>query len=373
MSDLYEILGVKKTSSHDEIKRAYKKLALKNHPDRGGNEKKFKEISEAYEILSDNQKRQIYDKYGIEGLNETQTNSNDIFEHFFKQNNSNGNSKNKLNILESWDISMKDIYEENKIFKSINRNILCNECFGTGNRTSNKFTCDNCDGTGNNIKTVQIAPGIMQRVQVICNKCNGKGVNIPPDLICTTCNGDGVINETKEYEIHITPGMHNKKHIKFENEGHTNRDGEKGDLIFAIRVIEDEKYKINGNDLIYIKDITLGDALSFTKFIVHLIDGKPLLIKSKTVINMYNRYKIIGYGMPIDGSNRGDLYINFNIIFPNKSIITSDFIETIRKLLPVTDLPSDTKGIKSSTMIEVENIEEYVEEDVQQNIQCNHQ
>ena len=343
MTDYYNILGVDKNASEEEIKRSYKKLAVKWHPDKNINDKelaeqKFKEISEAYQVLSDPSKKEIYDKYGEEGLKNEgnmghgEFNSpEDIFKMFFgggsrfpfgnqfhESNFFGGNSRRKsepkvINIP----VSLKDLYLGTKKKITIKIKNLCKKCSGYGGL--NVKTCNDCSGSGIKMINRMIGPGMIQRIQTQCNTCNGKKKII--DNKCNDCNGSCTKVNDKQFLLIIEPGTCNGDNKVFENEGDEKLDEDNCDVIFIIKEESDNIFKRYNNDLIYTHNITFGDSLIGSELNIDLIDGEKLIYREENIIqkNSYNIFK--NKGMPIKNTNKkGDLYVIYNIRYPTKKL-----------------------------------------------------
>ena len=356
-------MGLEQDATEQDIKASYKKLAMKLHPDRGGNEDEFKKVGRAYDVLSNSEKREIYDKLGEEGLENIDQNMggfdpHELFAQFFQQQQT-----GKLNIVEALKVSLKDLYIGCKRDVSIKRTCPCTDCNGIGFKSEsddldriddNKYICEKCKGKGMNIILRQMGP-MIQQLQCTCDKCQGKGHIIPNDLICTKCEGDGLITEEKTYEITIKSSMMTNTQIRVKNGGHLDKSGNTGDAIFVVQEESHPYFKRIGDNLLYRKKITLADALCGIKFIIDFINDKPLLVRSRLIINPLKTYKLIGWGM----NKKSDLLIEFIVKFPDKIEIKPEFKKQIKKYLKSDDDENiDTAGLKSSTLIEVENNEQ---------------
>lgn len=344
MSSLYDVLGLKKDATEQDIKVAYKKLAMKYHPDRGGEEDKFKEVGRAYDILSNEEKRDIYDRLGEEGIeNIDQVNNapnpHDIFQQFFNRQPSDNTTK-----IQPLKVSLKDIYLQSKVEYNYNKKIDCDKCGGTGGIDKDvDYTCKDCGGKGIKIVERQIGPGMFQRIQVKCNTCDGKGKVIPVDKLCPKCKGEGYIYEETVHTIELNNNMRTNTQVRVNK-----------DLVLVIQEERHPHFQRMGNNLIYEKKITLAESLCGTKFIIEFINDKPLLVRSKIVIDPIKTYKLVGWGM----DKHSDLFIKFNVVFPNKNDIKPEFKKHIKKYLNHVEEELDTTGVKSSTLIEVEDEEE---------------
>lgn len=318
MSDnYYDILGVNKDASEDEIKRAYKKLALKTHPDKnGGDDTMFKKINAAYETLSDTEKRNAYDNpnrmpqfNGFPGGN--------IFEHFFGMSginiNINGQHSNgplkRENHLYKINISLRDVHIGLTKTLKIKLNKVCFNC---------TEVCNECNGDGKIMKIHQHGPFI-QQIQTQCNRCNGTGSINTPNISCKLCNGSSnyIVEET--IKVEIPKGIHNGNKIVFEKMGEQaqKRREEPGDLIVEIVVEEDPYFIRDGNDIIFKSKLTLAETFIGKELIVPYFD-EHVHINSNIfgIINPNKKYHIKGKGL----CSKGDLVFVFEIVYPEKSL-----------------------------------------------------
>lgn len=352
-SKYYELLNIQKNASESEITKSYRKQALKYHPDReGGDEEKFKEINKAYEVLLDKEKREIYDKYGEEGLSENNTNSsnaNDIFSsifggstHPFGHNMGRPQQKQTTEDKEVHiEIDLKELYTGGvKIFK-IKRQKVVN----TGEKIEIN-SCKECGGKGVVIHIIRMGPMIQQSQQQ-CNVCNGSGQII---------KGRKVVEELEQIEFKIERGMKEGDRRVYNGMSHETLYKKPGNLILIIKEIKHPNFERKDNHLFHKREILLCDALCGCEFILTHIDGTELLVKSNTLITNNTLHIIKNKGMPIKGNilNCGNLYIKFDIIFPDYNIINKENIKTILK----SALPYNTNIINKDD-------KEYVELDNQ--------
>jgi DnaJ-class molecular chaperone len=349
----YEILGISKNASEDEIKKSYKKLAIKWHPDKNpGNiqesEKKFKEISEAYQVLSDPSKKEIYDNYGEDGLkNQDGPNMNsspdDIFKMFFGgrspfhqnfEENSNRNVKKTDPKIVNIPVTLKEFYNGTKKKITIKLKDICKKCDGYGGLSLK--TCTECSGRGIIIINRMIGPGMIQRIQTVCNTCSGSKKIC--ENICPLCNGNKVSINEKDFILVIEPGcIHDDKKI-FKDLGDHLPNEECGDVIFILKENNNNTlFKRIGNDLIYNKAITLGDSITGVCINIININGENILFNENNIIKPNSYSIILNKGMPIKDKNGffGDLYIVYNIIYPNK-ILTNNEKSILKRILPVS-------------------------------------
>jgi len=344
--DYYQILGVQKNASEDDIKKAYRKLAIKFHPDKNKEPdaaEKFKHISEAYSVLSDPEKRSKYDRFGKKGLEGNGPNIDpfDVFNMFGGFGGFNGfggfpgfntgpqqSPSAKLKVR----ISLKDIYKGKKNHTlKLNRDKICKQCNGKGGE--NVIQCDQCGGRG--IKVQINRMGAFQQIhQSPCNSCNGTGEQITNK--CKNCKGNKIITSSEEIHIEILQGHQAERPIVLKGMASEEPGKMTGDLILFIEEIENDKFKRIDDDIIYKMDISLIEALTgVKKEIIHL-DDRKLLIETNEIIKPGTKKIIKNEGMIVDG-RRGNMIIIFNIIFPTK---LSDKVKNDLNILLNKDKPN---------------------------------
>ncbi|KAL9250866.1 DnaJ protein ERDJ3B-like protein [Drosera capensis] len=318
----YDILQVPKGASEEQIKRAYRKLALKYHPDKNqANEdanKKFAEINNAYEVLSDSEKRNIYDKYGEEGLKQFAANGGrgggggmniqDIFSQFF---GGGGPMEEEEKIVRGDDViveleaTLEDLYMGGSVKFWREKNVI--------KPASGKRKC-NCR---NEISHRQIGPGMFQQIT---------------EQICDECPNTKYEREGSFYTVDIEKGMQDGQEVVFYEDGEPEIDGEPGDLKFRIRTAAHDRFTREGNDLRTTVTVTLVQALvGFEKTIKHL-DDHLVDISSKGIAKPKEVRKFKGEGMPLHYNNKkGDLYVNFEVLFPTS--LTDDQKQKLKEIL----------------------------------------
>ena len=321
---LYDILNVSKDSSDNDIKKSYKKLAMKYHPDRNkeiGSEEKFKEISRAYSILGNKEKRETYDTFGEEGLNNNasaQMPNMDpfgMFSNLFNMNGSGGHrQKTKTqDRMEEIEVSLEDIYKEKTMKLNYDKKIICNTCSGLGVKDRKKTKrCSTCKGSGKIIRIVQLGPGFISQQQSQCNVCNGSGKINEDDNICEECSGEKTIGSRNNIKIHLRKKFKDGHTLKYSGEADQHPEADiYGDLLVKLNIKRHSTFKIyKHRHLIIDKKITLIEALCGCTFkIVHL-DGRTLFIDHNEVIQPFSKKIIKGEGLG------GDLIIHFVITFP---------------------------------------------------------
>ncbi len=362
--DYYEILGVSRNATQDEIKSAYRKLALKYHPDRNKNdpqaEEKFKEATEAYEVLSDPEKRAIYDRYGKAGLNGTgfgdqtygykaYTDFSDIFGDFSSifeeifgsgfRYSSSEYSKRGADLRYNLEIDLEDAALGKEITVEIPRKETCEECGGTGaKRGTRPQMCSMCQGSGR-VRTVQ---GFFS-VTSTCPQCKGTGKIIRDR--CERCNGEGLVKKTRKLNIKIPPGVENGSKIRLKGEGEAGvQGGPPGDLYVVVYIKKHPTFERQGDDLLIKVNIPITVATLGGEIEVPLIDGKKAKLKIAPGTQNNQILRIRGKGMPVLGSsNRGDQLVLINVQIPTKLSTRA------RELMKELDKEFELMGLKKET------------------------
>jgi len=350
--DYYEILEVQKNASIDEIKKAYRKMALKFHPDRNpGNkeaEDKFKEAAEAYEVLSDNDKRQRYDQYGHAGVSGASSsggygmNMDDIFSHFGDIFGGSGfgfggfgrsGQKQRVNKGSNLRVKVKMTLLEvaNGVEKKIkvNKYVPCLACNGTGaDKGSELANCGTCRGSGYVTRISNTILGQMQSTSA-CPECGGEGKTIKSK--CVECHGDGIVKEDEIITINIPAGVAEGMQLSVSGRGNAaRRGGVNGDLIVLIEEEQHQDFFRDGNDLLYSLNISIADAILGANAEIPTIDSRAKVkIEPGTQSGKILRLK--GKGLPeVQSYNHGDLLVKINVFIPTH--ITKDERKVIEKL-----------------------------------------
>ncbi|MCX7641813.1 MAG: molecular chaperone DnaJ [Elusimicrobiales bacterium] len=343
--DYYRILGVSRNATQEEIKSAFRKLALKYHPDRNpGNkdaETKFKEINEAYEVLSNPEKRKMYDTYGEEGLREGFSSSGfsggfdafsdfddifgGVFESFFGDIGGRRRKTRGEDLKYELEVTLEDVFKGSKLDFEYERLDLCEMCGGKGSKDTNSIKrCSTCGGRGR----VQYSQGFFSFTQT-CPKCHGEGKVITEP--CSICNGRGVANKKNKISIKIPQGVENGTVLRIRGGGDINPDGYSGDLYLEIRVKPHHHFERDGSDLIYNVSIEVYDAVLGCELEVPLIEGGKTKVKVPPGTNHGKMLRIQDKGMPSTNSKkRGDLLVKVLINIPQE--ITEEQKELFIKL-----------------------------------------
>ena len=337
----YNILGVEKTATKEEIRKAYKKLIRTEHPDKGGDKEKFQKIQLAYETLNDEGKRKVYDEYGEEGLKEGMTDEpSDIFD-IFGRSQKNARRKTK-SVLQELEVSLEDIFIGKEKYLEISRYRICKKCKGNGSKDPNANTkCPGCNGKRIKLVIQRMGNTILQSQQT-CPDCRGEGYIIKNEDKCTACHGQKVNRESKTLKILLDKGAPDGKRYTFEGESDEQPGYDPGDVIIEIRIKKHKIFERSGADLTMKADISLLEALTGFQLQITHLDGRKVFIKSKKgeIIKPGMMKTVKECGMPFfDHPTRfGNLYIKFNIKFPNslkdeqKSAITKLFPQIMNQI-----------------------------------------
>ncbi len=341
--DYYEILGVSKDASQEEIKKAFHKLAHKYHPDKGGDAEKFKEINEAYQVLGNKEKRAQYDRFGStfegggfygSGSQESPFGANfdfnsfgnfdssifeDIFSEFFGGQSPFGGKRQKKekDIIIDIYISLEEAFHGVDKEIRLKKWVLCNKCKGSGAEIKSKTTeCPSCRGQGSVKEIHKTFFGSFTKTN-ICPQCGGKG-DIP-EKKCSKCHGEGRVREVENIVVSIPAGISSGETLKISGKGESGgRILKSGDLYIRVHIEPDSRFKRRGDDIYYDLTIKFSEAaLGAKKDIPTLAGEVELKIPAGTQNGKLLRLK--GMGMPkIDKRGRGDMYVKINVKTPTR-------------------------------------------------------
>lgn len=315
--ELYSILGIQKNASGEEIKKAYRKKALENHPDKGGNEENFKKINFAYSILSDVKKKANYDENGS-----TEENPNtfafrpDFFEHMFSDIFADLNlfdpNKNLFNIntikksppiLYECKVTLEELCTRKIKKLKFNRELICS-C------VEKAAMCNNCNGQGSIKHIRQLRPGFAQQIVKTCEVCNGSKKSISS---CSKCK-NGFVCENKIFDIHLTPEIENNHKYLFKDEGNQNKNCTPGDFIVNIIIQKHDIFSLENKDLLFTHNLSLKEALCGHELYIHHPSGEVLYINNKDITKPETLRIVNEKGM----TSSGNIQIRYNIKFPNE-------------------------------------------------------
>ena len=306
--DYYKLLGVNRDASTKEIKKAFRTLSLKYHPDRNPGDKKahdlYIKINRAHEVLTDPEKKEIYDIYGEEGLNK---------EGNIQQRGKERGPNAKIDLY----VELADLYNGLTRTIEFEKNVICKKCHGTGGKLGKTKQCPVCNGRGVMMRTITMGIGMQMQMQQPCEKCHGKGIIFSE--VCPHCHGNKIVREKKKIEITIEKGMENNQNLVFRGEAEQLPDRLPGDLIMVIKQKNHDFFKERrGNDLYAEMNLNLKEALfGYNKKIKHM-DGREFYIESNKITQPNEERIITGEGMPVHKfpSQKGDLHIKFKVVLP---------------------------------------------------------
>jgi len=342
MSDYYTILGVAKNASAEDIKKAYRKLAHQYHPDKGGDSEKFKQVSEAYQVLSNQEKRAQYDKYGrvfdgagagpgqagfggagfdFNGFDINDFNLGDIFGDVFGFGGGRSKAKNRNrgeDIEIEIKLDLKDVLTGLKKTIYLSKMANCQRCAGTGGEPNTKVKeCFTCRGEGEVQELRKTMFGQVSRF-VVCPECKGQGKI--PEKPCNVCSGEGRVKDDQKIDLNIPPGVDSGQVLKLEGAGDAGiRGGEAGDLYIKISVKNHSAFKRNGDDLVTEKEISFSQAALGGEIDIKTLDEKNISLKVPSGLQTGKVFKISGKGITHFNSwGKGNLYVKLTVKTPEK-------------------------------------------------------
>ena len=347
--DYYKILEVEKSATQEDVKKAFRKLAQKYHPDRkSGDEAKFKEVSEAYSVIGNEQKRKEYDSYGRTFAGGGQQAGGGFDFSGFQQGGFGADGIDLDEILRGFggfggaqqararrgrDISMDtEISFKDAIFGTEKKVLIakvstCSECTGTGGKKGTSMdTCSACNGQGKVHETRSSFFGTFQTV-VECPTCTGSG-KVPKEK-CEHCLGAGVRKQEEELTISIPAGINDGEMIRMTGLGEAIKNGQAGDLYIKVHVAPHQTFKRSGVNLVVEVPLTLTDALLGTTYNLTTLEGKDLEVKITPMKKTEETLRVKGYGVP-QGSERGDIYLKLSVSLPQK--LTSEVKKLVGQL-----------------------------------------
>lgn len=338
--DYYDILGVSKTATADEIKRAYRKLAMQHHPDKhGGDDSQFKELGEAYEVLKDDQKRAAYDQYGQAGpqgfggagstagggyggfdFNGAGFDFSDILNQFMGGAGGGGRQSGPargrdLEVVVTIDFMEAVFGAEQAV--SLTLDDTCEHCTGNGAEPGSKLkTCATCRGQGRITRVQQTILGGIQQVST-CPTCDGRGQI--PEKVCTVCKGSGVMRRQRQLNVKIPAGVDNGATMRLTGSGAAAKSGgAKGDLYVQIRVRADRRFERHGHNIHTEAEVPMAEAALGTEVEVVTVDG-PVMLKVPAGTQSGKVFKLSDHGVPsLNGRGRGDHLVTVTVATPTK-------------------------------------------------------
>jgi molecular chaperone DnaJ len=336
MKDYYEILGIDRNASQDEIKKAFRKKAQEFHPDKkSGDEKKFKEVNEAYGVLRDEKKRAQYDQFGQAGpgggaagagggfggfdfggfqQGGVEFDINDLFGDFFGGGRRESRRRRGADISVELELDFAEsVFGADKEF-TITKNSECGTCDGTGDAKKQPQKCSTCNGNGQVSQVQQTIMGTIQR-QTICPDCNGRG-SVPKNK-CTKCSGSGIAREQEDIRVHVPAGIEDGQQLRMAGKGEAIAGGEAGDLYILVRVKPSKQFEKVGNDLKTDLQVSIPEAVLGANKKVATVDGE-VKIKVPAGTTHGSLLRVKGEGVGAKDSRRGDMYVQIAIEVPKK-------------------------------------------------------
>jgi molecular chaperone DnaJ len=309
MSNYYDILGVSKDASQEDIKKAYRKLAIQHHPDKGGDENVFKQVAQAYETLSDPEKRKSYDLFGEQGNNMRggfgNSDINEMIKNFFNRGGNPFEQRRPSAPDKIIDVEVSIIESFLGTRKSINfgKKVHCDLCNGSG---GDRVTCNDCSGQGFQTRMMG-SDFFSQMIRTQCQGCGGAGSKIKTP--CTKCNGHGFGNIIDSIVVDLPQGVDDGSFLRISQKGDFNR-GLYGDLVIRVILRKDDKFEKSGNDLIYNYYFSYEELLNESIEIDHP-QGK-LLVKIPSDFNTIKPLRLKGKGFLGEGDMYVRMYVKFN-------------------------------------------------------------
>jgi molecular chaperone DnaJ len=336
--DYYEVLGVGKAASPDELKKAYRRLAVQYHPDRGGDEAKFREVNEAYEVLKDESKRKRYDQFGHAGVGSSAASDGnpfggfgaqdfsfdfgdlglgDIFGSFFGGNTGGRRRQNRGQDVETnIEISFEQAVFGTEVDLNLTMQDTCSHCKGTTVEPGYSLkTCDNCGGSGQVTNVMRTVFGNIQQ-SAPCPKCEGRGQI--PEKVCSVCHGKGTQRRNLVVRLKIPAGVDDGATIRLREHGEAIAHGPKGDLYVNIRVKPHKKFTREGDLVLSSEHVSMVDAALGTEIEVDTVDG-PVRMKVPAGTQSGADFKLSGHGVPhVNKNSRGAHIVTIAVDTPTK-------------------------------------------------------
>lgn len=371
-TDLYSILNVPRTASKSEIKKAYHKAALTSHPDKVAPEEresadtKFKSISQAYEILSDDETREMYDQHGMAAFEKGSGGGgagpdlDDILAQMFGGGMGGGmpgmgggfgggmggqrrRGKGRPE-MQQYEVSLEELYKGKTTKFASTKKVICSHCSGSGgkNEKTKAKKCETCKGQGQVTRLQPVGPGMVTQQTVPCNTCHGRGSFYADKDKCKKCKGVRTTKEKKILELYVPRGSREGEHIVLAGEADQDPDDEEpGDIVFELVEETHPVFNRAGADLQAELEISLSEALTgFNRVVLRHLDGRGIQLHVQQpegkVLRPEEILKIPGEGMPIKRSDaRGDLYLTLKINFPKDGWLKDQAaVERVREVLP---------------------------------------
>jgi DnaJ family protein A protein 2 len=354
-TELYDLLGIPPNATEADVKKAYRKKAKEHHPDKNINNpdasQKFQEMLAAYEILSDPDSRELYDRFGMQGLSKDagpNMDPSDVFAQFFEAGFSFdfgpgsgfGKSRGKKQDVLTQEVTLEDLYNGKSIKMDLQKEVVCAQCKGSGARGNAKpKPCSTCDGKGWTFTQSQIAPSRFGTSRTQCHDCNGSGEKLKEKDRCKKCKGEKTVDEKTRIELAIGKGMTDRQRIVLAGAGDQKPGAPPDDVVFVLNALPHTEFERSGNDLLAHVTITLSEALlGFSRILLKHLDGRGIKVTSLPgkIIKPDSCITVHGEGMPVYKSpgQKGNLYIIISIEMPDESWLKKVDTNTLASLLP---------------------------------------
>jgi DnaJ family protein A protein 2 len=378
--DLYELLGVEKTATPDQIKKAYRKAALQHHPDKveeehkEAAEAKFKAVTQAYEILRDEEKREMYDQHGMAAFDPSRggggegVDLNDILSQMFGFGMGGPGGpggprgprgpRRGPDEEQEYKVTLEDLYKGKTVKFAANKRIICGTCDGSGAKENVKpADCNRCGGSGVITAMRQMGPLITQQ-RMACDNCEGAGKTIKEKDRCKKCKGKRTVTEDKVLEIYIPRGSMQGETIVLEGEADQHPDTVPGNIVFTLVEESHDVFSRIGPDLAADLHVSLAEALcGFSRVVLVHLDGRGIHLTRERgqVLRPNQVLRIDGEGMPLKkGEDKGDLYLTVKIDFPEDGWLGAEGEGDDKYAQLTTLLPPPGAEIKAEVVDEVE-------------------
>lgn len=337
---LYKLLELPQTATLEEIKKQFKRLAMRHHPDKGGDADKFKEINAAYEVLADPEKRRLYDKFGLEGLKRQGGAEMDIFDMFFGGGRGRGQRRETPQLkptVRQVEIGLEAVFAGKLLAVETTRKVLCADCQGRGG--SKVERCAKCRGKGVVTRMVQVGPGMYTQSQAHCDGCGGSGERIDKAHVCKTCRGNKLESRKETIEVAVPAGAPDGHQIPVRGKGDEHPEYRAGDFVVVLRVRPHAVFTRVGDDLFLAKRVALVEALAGFRFNLQRFD-QEVTIEAPPGVNNREVRAVAGLGMPRlkDPLSHGSLYVEFAVELP--AALDREKLAALRALLPPGLLPA---------------------------------
>ncbi|EME48179.1 hypothetical protein DOTSEDRAFT_69950 [Dothistroma septosporum NZE10] len=404
-TNLYEVLGISRSSTKAEVKKAYHRAALSSHPDKVAEHQreeadiKFKAVSQAYEILIDDEKRTMYDQHGMAAFEKGQNgfpgggpDLDDILAQMFGQGMGGvpgmggdpfgmgggmggGPRRRKAkgkNEMQQYEVTLEELYKGKTTKFASTKNVICSHCSGSGgkNEKVKPKTCDTCRGRGSITKLQPVGPGMVTQATVPCTTCSGKGSWYADKDKCKKCKGERTIKQKKILELYVPRGSREGEHIVLAGEADQDpEDSEPGDIIFELVEEQHKVFNRAGADLHAELEISLSEALTgFNRVVLKHLDGRGIQLHVEQpegkVLRPDEVLIVHGEGMPHKRSDaRGDLYLSIKIKFPEDGWLKNQkAVDAVKAVLPPAEEvkfgPGETPEMVDEVQFEiVDNLE----------------